>query len=45
MCKLACVRVNAPYFGVLRVFRKDFDQHTSLQYLSDPPIQRNLELG
>ena len=37
MCKLACVRVNAPYFGVLRVFRKDFDQRTSLQCLSDPP--------
>jgi hypothetical protein len=35
--KLACPRVNAPLLGALRVFRKDFDEHASLQFVSDPP--------
>ena len=40
-CKLPFLRVNAPLLGVLRVFRKDFDKHASLQYLSDPPDQQD----
>ena len=30
---------NAPILGVVRVFRKDFDLRTSLQYVWNPPDQ------
>src|SRR5262249_26598082 len=39
--KLPCLPVNAPPLGVRRVFRRDFDLRTSLQYLSDPPDQQD----
>ena len=42
LCKARCrmaASFNAPILRVVRVFRKDFDQRTSLQCLSEPPDQ------
>lgn len=42
LCKARCrmaASFNAPILGVVRVFRKDFDLRTSLQYVWNPPDQ------